>query len=338
MQRPRFADRLEDVQLNLPAGKRLATVLAVTYAPDGSLYILHQGHPPVATLSNEVMASLLPQIVHVTANGDFLDAWGGPDHVAPVDGVSQWPAGVEGLECDADGNLWLFGFVKDDDAVLKVSPSGELLLRIGQRADCRGDGDTTRLGGPTSCYHDTKTREVFVADGYVNHRVISFNSDTGAFIRMWGANGKDPATLSAEEGYGNPVHKVVLTPTGNLLVCDRIKNRVQEFELLEQGVRFVREVVIAPGTGGFGSAFDIGFVPGSDIFLVADGTNGRIWSVDYTTFQVLGWSNALPSTEGDDNLPNSNGFLHRFTVEPSGDLLLACTGGGVKRLRYLGIR
>jgi len=37
------------------------------------------------------------------------------------------------------------------------------------------------------------TNELFVADGYGNHRVIVFDADTGAFKRMWGAFSNKPA-------------------------------------------------------------------------------------------------------------------------------------------------
>src|SRR4029434_8620868 len=36
------------------------------------------------------------------------------------------------------------------------------------------------------------TNEVFVADGYGNHRVIVLDADTGAFKRMWGAFAEQP--------------------------------------------------------------------------------------------------------------------------------------------------
>ena len=60
-----------------------------------------------------------------------------------MDGVPQWPAGREGLECDAEGNIWIFGYSKSDDNALKFSPSGELLMQLGQRGK-RGDDKTTR--------------------------------------------------------------------------------------------------------------------------------------------------------------------------------------------------
>jgi sugar lactone lactonase YvrE len=281
--------------------------------------------------------SFLPHLVHLSPDGDYVDSWGGDDQVPAVDGVPQWPSGPDGLDCDDDGNLWVFGYRDGDSAVLKLSPDGELLLRIGERGRPGGDDDTQLLDRATSCYHDVERREVFIADGYGNHRVIAFNSDTGEFTRMWGAYGEKPSSLSQERGFGNPVHKVACGPDGRIYVGDRIKGRVQEFELVPGGARFLREVVVAPGTGGFGSAFDLAFMAGGDFMLVADGTNHRVWTVDLQSFAVLGWSSSQPETEGEINLPAAHGLLHRFTIEPNGDLLLACVTAGFKRMRYSGV-
>ena len=200
------------------------------------------------------------------------------------------------------------------------------------------DDSRTHLGRPTSAYHNTATREVFISDGYANHRVIAFNSDSGEFTRMWGAYGKQPSALDAAEGFGNPVHKVAAGPDGRIYVADRIKNRVQEFELVSGGARFLREVIIAPGTMLFGSAFDIAFAPGGGFMYVADGSNRRIWIVELASFEVLGWVAGLEDVEGDINLPTHYGLIHRFSVDGDGNLLLACVARGVKRLIFKGIR
>jgi DNA-binding beta-propeller fold protein YncE len=200
------------------------------------------------------------------------------------------------------------------------------------------DDSRTHLGRPTSAYHNTATREVFISDGYSNHRVIAFNSDTGEFTRMWGAFGKQPSSLDAAEGFGNPVHKVAAGPDGRIYVADRIKNRVQEFELVPGGARFLREVIIAPGTMLFGSAFDIAFAPGGGFMYVADGSNRRIWIVELENFSVLGWVGGIEDVEGDINLPTHYGLIHRFSMDADGNLLLACVARGVKRLMFKGIR
>ena len=43
---------------------------------------------------------------------------------------------------------------------------------------------------------DRAANELYVADGYVNHRLIVFDATTGAYKRHWGAYGKPP-----DDGY-----------------------------------------------------------------------------------------------------------------------------------------
>src|SRR5262249_50714137 len=105
--RPRFARELETPVLHLPPGKRLGAVIAAVYAPNGDLFILHQANAQGMQPEEEARGGYLPNLVHLTGDGHYVNSWGGPDHVPAVDGVSQWPAGLEGLECDADGNIWI---------------------------------------------------------------------------------------------------------------------------------------------------------------------------------------------------------------------------------------
>ena len=331
--RPRFSRAIEPLPLKLPQGKSLGPAIAAKRAPNGELVILHHGAVMPGDTTN-----YLPQLVRFSADFEILDSWGGPDQLPTADGVSQWPAGPEGLEIDAEGNFWIFGYQPQDSAVLKFSSTGELLLRIGQRGRPGDDDDTEFLGdGVTSCFHDVVTREVFLSDGYSNHRVIVFNSDTGAFTRMWGAYGEKPSSVAPERQYGSPVHKVARGPNGLIYVCDRINSRVQEFELIPGGARYLREVYIAPGTTHFGAAFDIVFTPDDHYMLVDDGINGRIWSVDLESLGVLGWTSTALAEEGTDNVPTYHSLVHRFMIEPNGDLILCCTIAGYHRMYYLGV-
>jgi hypothetical protein len=126
-------------------------------------------------------------------------------------------------------------------------------------------------------------------------------------------------------------------PNGLFYVCDRINSRVQEFELVPGGARFTREVYISPGTPHFGAAFDIVFTPDESIMLDDDAINRRIVSVDLGSLEVLGWTSSDLAEEGTDNLPAFHSLVHRFAIEPNGDLILCCTQAGYHRMRYMGV-
>jgi sugar lactone lactonase YvrE len=327
--RPHFSRDLTAQLIRLPEGRRIGSSLAAAYGPDGHLWLLQE--------PNGTDPALLPHVVEFDQTGAFVGAWGGPDSVPEANGVSQWPEGVEGLEVDAESNLWIFGYKSEDHAVLKFSRAGELLLRIGERAVPGDDASRTHLNRPTTAYHDVATREVFISDGYGNHRVVSFDADNGAFRRMWGAYGEDPTTQSPDRRFGNPVHKVARGPDGHIYVADRIKNRVQSFELIPGGARFMREVQIAPGTQMFGAAFDIAFSPASEFMYVADGSNNRVWIVDMDSFDVLGWTGSYCDAEGSSNLPAFTGLIHRFLVDQDGNIILVRPAAGLQLLRFEGV-
>lgn len=327
--RPHFKRDLEAKLFNLPAGRVMGSTLDATYGPDGHLWILTQpyGDSP----------AILPHVVEFDASGAFVGAWGGTDSVPAVNGVSQWPEGSEGIEVDGENNVWVFGYKEDDHAVLKFSRQGELLLRIGERGVPGDDASRTHLNRATTCYHDTDAREVFFSDGYGNHRVVAFNSDTGVFSRMWGSYGKDPVGQNEDEAFGNPVHCVTLGPDGMIYVADRIKNRVQAFERVAGGARYLREVEIAPGTGQWGAAFDIAFSLCGQFMYVSDGSNNRVWIVEMDSFAVLGWTGSYCDAEGSGNMPSSTQLIHRFTRDPHGNIVLVRPAAGLQLLRFEGV-
>src|SRR3954466_13466411 len=48
----------------------------------------------------------------------------------------------------------------------------------------------TQLGQPADFWIDEAANELYVADGYGNHRIIVFDATSGAYKRHWGAYGK----------------------------------------------------------------------------------------------------------------------------------------------------
>ena len=79
-----------------------------------------------------------------------------------------------------------------DDQLLKFTLDGKFVLQIGKSNQSKGDTDTANVHRAADAWVLPRTNEIFVADGYGNHRVIVFDADTGAFKRTWGAFGKPP--------------------------------------------------------------------------------------------------------------------------------------------------
>jgi sugar lactone lactonase YvrE len=139
---------------------------------------------------------------------------------------------------------------------------------------------------------DEAANEIYVADGYGNHRVIVFDTETGAFKRMWGAYGKPPRddgpakydpNAPVSTSFANPVHCVRIAHDGLVYVCDRINDRYQVFH--KDGT-FVREVRELPDTLGNGSVWSMNFWP--PYLLIADGENNQIRIVRRSDDTVVG--------------------------------------------------
>jgi DNA-binding beta-propeller fold protein YncE len=126
-------------------------------------------------------------------------------------------------------------------------------------------------------------------------------------------------------------------PDGLIYVADRMKNRVQAFELVPGGARFVREAQIAPGTQMFGAVFDIAFSPDGDFMYVADGSNNRVWILARESFEVLGWTGSYCDFEGTANLPAFTQLIHRFLLDREGNIILVRPASGLHLLRFEGV-
>jgi len=144
----------------------------------------------------------------------------------------------------------------EDDDQVRVLASDDFLGR--KPGTPGGSNDIEHFNRPADMVVDPETNEIFVADGYANHRVIVFDAATGAYKRHWGAYGKPPTDEKVEwdpkgpppQQFGNPVHCIGLAKDGLVYVCDRINNRVQVFH--KDGT-YVTQLVFDPKTRGPGS-------------------------------------------------------------------------------------
>src|SRR5262249_22175030 len=145
-------------------------------------------HRPSTLQPNETRSiwRAAPPVLEFDQDGTLLSAWGGsgPGY--------EWPQLEHGIYVDGDGSVWLGAGGDKDAHILKFSRDGKFLMQIGHPGRGAASNDTVNLGAAANMVIDAAANELFVADGYVNHRVIVFDAGTGAYKRHWGAYGKRP--------------------------------------------------------------------------------------------------------------------------------------------------
>ena len=205
----------------------------------------------------------------------------------------------------------------------------------------RGSNYTENLGGPAGLFIHKKTNELYVADGYFNHRVIVFDADTGKYKRHWGAYGKKPddgikfpprAQLiqgPPPEGFGNPVHAVLVSNDDLVYVGDRTNNRLQVFKT--DGT-FVKEVFIARNTlqaEGTVHAFATSTDKEQRFLYVVDGSNKAIRVLNRQTLEIVG-------SIGGHAGHNAREFfhIHGIAADSRGNLFLGEVNNGQRYYKY----
>jgi len=259
-------------------------------------------NPPIAQC-----CAAAPPVLEFDQAGNLLRHWGGPGQ------GYDWPNSNHGITIDYKGNVWIGGNGRGpqggggdnegqvgggrfyDNMVLKFTQDGKFLMQIGKPNHSKGSNDVENLRLPAKTFIDKDANEVYVADGYGNHRVIVYDADTGKYKRHWGAYGHkpedtdlgkyDPDAPPAQQ-FRNPVHCAEISNDGLLYVCDRVNDRIQVFH--KDGT-FVKEGFVEKRTLGSGSAWDVAFSkdPKQTYIYLADGENDRIHILLRDTLEVL---------------------------------------------------
>jgi DNA-binding beta-propeller fold protein YncE len=179
--------------------------------------------------------------------------------------------------------------------VLKFTRDGKFLMQIGKPNSSKGSNDTANLRLPAKIFLDKETNELYVADGYGNHRVIVFDAESGRYKRHWGAYGHkpddvdlgryDPKAPPAQQ-FRNPVHCADLSNDRLLYVCDRVNDRIQVFK--PDGT-FVKEAFFNKDTLGSGSTWDVAFSkdPQQKYLYLADGENDKVHVILRDSLELL---------------------------------------------------
>jgi hypothetical protein len=206
-----------------------------------------------------------PPIVAYNTKGEVVAGFGNPALIpsGPDYGYAAYmPHGAHGCFVDYQGFVWVAG--NGDGIVQKYNPAAAeteganatYVLQIGMKGTCDGtptntnpfsscgeghsfNSSHTLLNDPADIAVDpavgpvSGTRgDIYIADGYGNHRVVVFNY-AGQYVGQWGqactmnSPSCPPGTFAATGG-AHP-HCVVLGNDNLVYVCDRNDSRIQVF-------------------------------------------------------------------------------------------------------------
>jgi DNA-binding beta-propeller fold protein YncE len=152
-------------------------------------------------------------VMVLDANGNVVDEW------------KQWqslievPHAVKISPYDPDRNVWIVDRVGEQ--ILKFSHDGKkLLMTLGEKG-VKGT-DHNHFGQPANISF-TPDGSFYVADGYINTRIVKFDKN-GKFLLEWGSAGSGPGQFKVL------VHDVAVDPKGRVFVADRGNHRIQIFD------------------------------------------------------------------------------------------------------------
>jgi DNA-binding beta-propeller fold protein YncE len=249
----------------LPTGRAWGSTSAVAIDKDGeSVWVAERCG------QNSCVGSDLDPVLLFDRNGTLVRSFG--------KGMINWP---HGIHVDRDGNVWvadgrdnkpqvarnapagtpapampdrIFGH-----QVLKFSPKGELLMRLGTDGGAREPGYFFQ---PNAVYV-APNGDIFVCEGHAsgpdaNARVLKFDK-TGKFLLSFGKKGTGP-------GEFDQPHALAMDSRGRLYVADRGNDRLQIFsqdgKLLDTWLQFSRISGI--------------FIDRNDTIYAADSESGSI--------------------------------------------------------------
>ena len=329
----------------LPEGWILGQVAGVAVDAEDHVWVLHR---PRTLTEDERGATLdpprskccvpAPPVLEFDRDGNLLRSWGGPGE------GYDWPTNEHGISIDPVGNVWIGGNGATDHQVLAFTPEGGFVLQIGRAGETGGSNAIDQLGRPAHMVVDPETNELYVADGYLNRRVIVFDAATGAYLRHWGAYGNAPvdgapAAAAADvtgsydpesPQFGNPVHCVRILRDGEVLVCDRANNRIQVFR--KDGT-YLRQIVLEPATRSMGSTWDVIPADAEERWLLAtDGSNNEVHVIEHATGVRVGSFGRGGRSAGQFH------WVHNIAVDSNGDVYTTevDTGKRVQKFRRVG--
>jgi hypothetical protein len=317
----------------VPPQWKVGDVSSFATDAEGSIWMLHRPR----TLKGDDLRKAAPPVMVFDVGGNFIKAWGG-------DGEGyEWPQREHGIYIDYKGFVWLGGNncpgnglenLKPvaDDQLLKFTQDGKLVMQLGRSNHSKGNADAVNFHRPADEQVYPPTNELFVADGYGNHRIIVLDADTGAFKRMWGAFGNRPedddhCEIVRKTTFDAPgpqqlsvAHSLRVANDGTVYVADRENRRIQVFandgrfikQLIKPDTQFARSVALSPDLA-------------QQFLYVGNGETIEI--LDRKTLEILGSIKA----------PGMQGGGHLINTDAKGNIYIANTGKGMQKLAFKGL-
>ena len=311
------------------------------------IFTVNRGYNNGLVAPETVVAVPSPPVVEYDRHGNVVNAWGNP---------AILPNGIHGCFVDYQDNVWIAG--NGDGIVQKYTRKGDLLLQIGTRGMCdwpangnacgnSGSDPTanqskTLLNQPADVAVDPTNGDIYIADGYGNHRVVVFNRN-GTYLRQWGSVGDGPGQFAAGDG-GHP-HCVVIGNDGLVYACDRGQDRIQVFDKFGNLKKIIPVIpgTGTPGLGTAGSAWDVDFSPDKkqELMFEADGGNEVLWIFDRIAALAGRALTAMPGQgilAGFGRPGHQAGeftFLHTVAADSKGDLYIGETVGGRRIQKFI---
>jgi len=298
-----------------PSSKlNLGMVTGLAVDSHDHVWILHR-----PSLAPEI-GGVAPPVIELDEKGQIVQGWGGPG------AGYEWPGpGHEhGIFVDFQNNVWIGAEDREgktENQMLKFSPSGKFMLQIGHRGRGNGSNDVENLGSAADVYVDQKTDEAYIADGYVNRRVIVFDARTGRFKRYWGAYGHRPDD-SAKPGDPSQftiVHQTRVSSEGLVYVASRQDSRIQVFT--RKG-KYLRERVFEEASPNAPGVVSIAFSrdAAQSVLYVVDLSKSVVHILVRRTLATVGSLGGPGADVGQFQLP------HNCATDSKGNLYVAELG------------
>ena len=233
-QTPKFKYEFTKFATQFPnATGQPADTVSVAADGKGLIFVLRRSQPPVLVYN---------------AEGKLLNSWGTglfvDDH---------------NIDVDRNGFVWIGD--RNGGVEYKFTKEGQQVMAIGTKGVKGDDASQSAFNRPSDTFV-APNGDVFVADGYDNHRIVHFSKD-GKFIKIiGGVAGKGPGQLQG-------LHGVLMDSKGRLIVLDRRDSDPRVSVWDPQSGKMIEE------WGPLGLNTGSGFtMDNTDTFYVAD-TNGK---------------------------------------------------------------